>query len=46
MQYDYTGSNSFFGADGTPYDIASAEAKQMKAVEEARDIRAYMRYKF
>ncbi len=46
MQYDYTGSNSFFGADGTPYDIASAEAKQMKAVEEARDIKAYMRYKF
>jgi hypothetical protein len=46
MKYDYTGSNSFFGADGTPYDINSAEARQMNAVEEARDIRAYMRYKF
>lgn len=46
MQYDYTGSNSFFGADGTPYDINSAQALQMNAVEEARDVRAYMRYKF
>jgi hypothetical protein len=46
MKYDYTGSNSFFGADGKPYDINSAEARQMNAVEEARDIRAYMRYKF
>lgn len=46
MKYDYTGSNSFFGADGMPYDIDSAEAKQNGAVEEARDIRAYMRYKF
>ena len=46
MKYDYTGSNSFFGDDGTPYDIDSAQAKQMGAVEEARDIRAYMRYKF
>ncbi len=46
MKYDYTGSNSFFGADGTPYDIDSAQAKAMGAVEEARDIRAYMRYKF
>lgn len=45
MQYDYTGSNSFFGADGTPYKIGSAEAGN-KAVKEAQDVRAYMRYKF
>ena len=45
MQYDYTGSNSFFGADGTPYKIGSAEAGN-KAVEEAQDVRVYMRYKF
>ena len=45
MQYDYTGSNSFFGADGTPYKIGSAEAGD-KAVEEAQDVRVYMRYKF
>jgi hypothetical protein len=46
MQYDYTGSNSFFGADGTPYDINSIQAKQNGAVEEAQDVRVYMRYKF
>ena len=46
MQYDYTGSNSFFGADGTPYDINSVQAKQNGAVEEAQDVRVYMRYKF
>lgn len=46
MQYDYTGSNSFFGADGTPYKIGSTEANGMNAVEEAQDVRAYMRYKF
>ena len=46
MQYDYTGSNSFFGADGTPYKIGSTEANRMNAVEEAQDVRAYMRYKF
>ena len=46
MQYDYTGSNSFFGADGTPYDIDSTQAKQNGAVKEAQDIKAYVRYKF
>lgn len=43
MDYDYTGSNSFFGADGTPVAISDANAS---AVKEAQDIRAYMRYKF
>lgn len=43
MQYDYTGSNSFFGAEGTPIAISQAGNK---AVEEAQDVRAYMRYKF
>lgn len=46
MKYDYTGSNSFFGYDGKPYDINSTEAKQSGAVKEAQDVRAYMRYKF
>ncbi|MGE4461470.1 MAG: DUF3373 family protein [Arcobacter sp.] len=45
MDYDYTGSNSFFGADGTPYKIGSAEAGS-SAVESAQDIRTYMRYTF
>ncbi|QKF76334.1 DUF3373 domain-containing protein [Arcobacter defluvii] len=43
MDYDYTGSNSFFGADGTPVAISEAAGS---AVSEAQDVRAYMRYKF
>ena len=46
MQYDYTGSNSFFGADGTPMTMTEAQAARQNPVEEAQDIRAYMRYKF
>jgi hypothetical protein len=46
INYDYTGSNSFFGADGTPYDINSPQAIGMKAVKEASDLRAYIRYNF
>ena len=43
IDYDYTGSNSFFGADGEPIAISDANGS---AVKEAQDIRAYMRYKF
>ncbi len=46
MDYDYTGSNSFFGAEGTPYAIGGTQANTMNAVESAQDVRAYMRYKF
>lgn len=52
MQYDYTGSNSFFGYDGKPVSIADAEAayqaglSSSSPVKEAQDVRAYMRYKF
>jgi len=46
MQYDYTGSNSFFGADGTPMTMAQAQAAGQNPVESAQDIRAYMRYRF
>jgi hypothetical protein len=46
MQYDYTGSNSFFGADGTPMTMAEAQAAGQNPVESAQDIRAYMRYRF
>ena len=52
MQYDYTGSNSFFGADGTPISISDAETAYQNGqamsspVKEAQDVRAYMRYKF
>jgi hypothetical protein len=47
INYDYTGSNGFFGAGGAP--IAMADAKDnpmMNPVEEATDIRAYIRYNF
>lgn len=43
IDYDYTGSNSFFGYDGTPTPISKADGS---AVKEARDLRAYVRYKF
>ena len=46
MQYDYTGSNSFFGADGTPSTISEAQKTGQNPVKEAQDVRAYVRYKF
>jgi hypothetical protein len=51
INYDYTGSNAFFGEDGTPVSIAeyNAYADTMgisHAVEEATDIRAYIRYRY
>ena len=46
MEYDYTGSNSFFGAEGTPMTMAEAQAVGQNPVESAQDVRAYMRYRF
>lgn len=46
MNYDYTGSNSFFGADGMPMTMSEAQNAGQNPVSEAQDIRAYMRYKF
>ncbi|WP_157351485.1 DUF3373 family protein [Aliarcobacter butzleri] len=46
IDYDYTGSNSFFGADGKPMSMSDAQANGQNPVKEAQDIRAYMRYKF
>ncbi len=43
IKYDYTGSNAFFGSNGAPIDMASASDS---AVQEATDIRAYIRYRF
>ena len=43
MDYKHTGSNAFFGAEGTPLTIAEAGDK---AVKSAQDVRAYMRYSF
>jgi len=44
IDYDYTGSNGFFGDFGNPIDTNSANAAN--AVKSAQDIKAYMRYKF
>ena len=53
MDYDYTGSNGFFGAQtGTPVDIDTiktymADSDLAKAVvNKAQDLRFYLRYKF
>ena len=46
INYDYTGSNAFFGADGTPMTMAEARANGQDPVEKATDIRAYIKYKF
>lgn len=46
IDYDYMGSNAFFGAEGAPTKIGSAQADAQNAVESAQDIKAYMRYRF
>ncbi len=46
IEYDYTGSNSFFAFDGAPMKIADALALGMNPVENAQDIRLYFRYKY
>jgi hypothetical protein len=46
MKYDYTGSQGFFGDEGTPMTMAEAQAFGLNPIEEATDIRAYIRYRF
>ena len=46
LDYDYTGSNAFFGDAGTPVEIGSAAAIAMNAVESAQDLRIYFRYRY
>ncbi|MBD3790362.1 MAG: DUF3373 family protein [Campylobacterales bacterium] len=52
IDYDYTGSNNFFAADGTPIKIADIKAgywgEDMAAmtVDKAQDARFYIRYRF
>lgn len=50
INYDYTGSNGFFGSSsGTPMaisDIPSGTDMGASAVDKAQDIRAYIRYRF
>ncbi len=46
MMYEYTGSNAFFGADGTPMTMAQAKAQGQNPVDRASDWRVSVRYKF
>jgi len=46
IDYDYTGSNSFFGDDGAPYTMDEAKMYGMNPVESARDLRFTMRYTY
>lgn len=48
IDYDYTGSNAFFGEDGAPMKISDANAMGMggMVVDKAQDIRAYLRYRY
>jgi hypothetical protein len=57
IDYDYTGSNAFFGAGGTPAKITDlkagaaagdpqAQAMLPYVVESAQDARFYIRYRF
>lgn len=47
IDYDYAGSNGFFGgSSGTPTAISSNMPGAGNYVDKAQDIRAYIRYKF
>lgn len=47
IDYDYSGSNMFFGDDGTPYKISEMNpAMGQFATKTANDIRAYLRYRY
>ncbi len=46
MEYDYTGSQGFFGAGGTPMTMDEARAFGMDPIEKAQDIRLSLRYRF
>ena len=46
LDYEYTGSNAFFGDGGTPFSMSEAKAMGMDPVETAQDIRVYFRYRY
>jgi len=46
INYDYTGSNAFFGDGGKPLTLAAAKAMGMDPVETAQDLRIYFRYRY
>ena len=46
INYDYTGSNAFFGDGGTPMSMSQAKNMGMDPVETAKDLRVYFRYRY
>lgn len=46
MNYDYTGSNAFFGDAGKAMDLSDAKDAGMDPVETAQDLRVYLRYRY
>lgn len=47
IDYDYTGSNGFFGDEGTPYKISDlAASSQSSYIETADDFRVAIRYRY
>ena len=46
IDYDYTGSDMFFGSTGTPLSMAEAAAQGMNPVESAQNLRLTLRYRY
>jgi hypothetical protein len=46
INYEYTGSQGFFGADGMPLKIDDAQAMGMDPIEKATDIRFAITYNY
>lgn len=46
MDYKYTGSQGFFGEGGMPLEMDEAQAMGMNPVDEASDLRIYLRYRY
>ena len=46
INYDYTGSNAFFGDEGHPYAIGSAQASALGAAKSASNLMGYLRYRY
>lgn len=46
IDYEYTGSDGFFGDGGMPLSMSEAQAIGMDPVEHAQDLRVYFRYRY
>jgi len=46
LDYDYTGSQAFFGDGGKPLSMEEAKAAGQDPVEIAQDLRVYFRYRY